>query len=877
MPEDRPLAASSLRGRPVAVVAVHGVGAHDAGASAHAIADLLLNLDADKKTAAYGAFVETALRIRTRRVEPCAPPSPPRPRRFFDERSRLLRDGLEGLGPNVPPDIVNMQGQLDEFGGDGPDDQYETIRLEGERLASPSTPGCPVHVYEMYWSDLVRVGNDFAAIFGELYQILFHLPSLGGHAVDFGTLQRRKSALWRLYSETQALAARLLTVGVPIFNLFLVVVATSFFPARLAHVADRQWLFGASVARWCAASLAAVAVAILGGLFAFRHTARATAIASASFAVAVAVGIATSYLHPFPILFVEWLILSGFAISIPIRAYDRFRPGANVTAIVIAAGLSLFVAVDLVRSPIVAPRDVVVHCLHAVEALFVGLIAVWLAYLPLQLAAAMVGGVAWLNEKSAAGRRDVGRIARTARLSLALPTALFLSFTIPAASATFRALTALLPAQPSTYEPTLLARFFDHTPVAIGDFADELVYLAGTDGLVVVVGVVAFSALFAGVGLLPAVLAEIFQPAGGAVVSKRYGRWMSSALGWMRLPAELLVLAAACATLFGVARIVASERSDMVRKAITLLACIVSGSTVGLVALRGRFESLSLGFRPALEAALDIDTYLREHPRDSTPRARIFARYISLLRYLRAWRDPTTGEGYGSIVLVAHSQGTVITADLLRFLERFPDSSFGSASTARADGVTTTFVSMGSPLRQLYAARLPDLYGWVGEELPHTAAIPDDAQPRPSDLGVVKWINAYRSGDYVGRALWRSQATDDAWACDDRDDWLVGRAPEGVVESADGTRREFCVGAGAHTHYWDDAGALIAIEIDRAVTTPRYSPSAASSPPASTPASAAASSLASTPASIAASSLASTPASIAASGAPASTGSVPVT
>jgi hypothetical protein len=808
----------AARGRAVAVVAVHGVGARDAGASAHAIADLLLNLDGTDAPP-YRAFAETALRIRTRRVEAHAEPSPPRRRSFFDERSRLLRDGLEGRNADVPPDILNMQGQIDEFDGDGADDQYETIRLEGERRATANEPGRTVHVYEMYWSDLVRVGSDFLAMFGELFQILFHLPSLGGHAVDFGTLQRRDKPLWRFYSWTQALASRLLTVGVPIFNLLLLVAATSFLPSRLAHVANRQWLLGASVARWTSGGIAAIAVFVAGGLLAFRNTARASFIATAALLVGLCVGAATAYAHPYPLLFVEWLVLAGAAMAIPVRAYDRVRPGASLTATVGAVVVAAFIAADLARLPIVGPRDVVVHCLRAVETVFVGLMVIWLTYLPLQLVAAALGVVAWIAEPTDAGRRAVGRIARTARLSLALPTALFLSFTIPAASAAFRGFAALLPDEPSTYQPTLLARFFDHAPVPIGDFADELIYLAGTDGLVVVVGVVAFSALFAAVGLLPAVLAEIFPPAGGAAASKRYGRWMTSALGWMRLPAELLVVATAFATLVGVARVVASDRSEVARKVITLLACVISGSTVGLIALRGRLESLALGFRPALEAALDVDTYLREHPRDDTPRARIFTRYISLLRYLRAWRDPTTGEGYGAIVLVAHSQGTVITADLLRFLERYPDTSFGSASKARSEGVATTFFSMGSPLRQLYAARLPDLYGWVGEEHACAATLTNDALPRPSDLGVGKWINAYRSGDYIGRALWRSRTADDAWACDEKQSWSAGRVPVGVVESPDGTRRELCAGAGAHTHYWDDAGAVVAIEIDRAVVT----------------------------------------------------------
>jgi hypothetical protein len=81
-------------------------------------------------------------------------------------------------------------------------------------------------------------------------------------------------------------------------------------------------------------------------------------------------------------------------------------------------------------------------------------------------------------------------------------------------------------------------------------------------------------------------------------------------------------------------------------------------------------------------------------------------------------------------------------------------------------------------------------------------------------------VNAYRSGDYVGRFLWRSDgcaylyrgpaAPSPATAL-----WTNGLPHPGYVShDADLSRRELCLGTGAHTHYFDDTAREVAVMLD---------------------------------------------------------------
>jgi hypothetical protein len=193
------------------------------------------------------------------------------------------------------------------------------------------------------------------------------------------------------------------------------------------------------------------------------------------------------------------------------------------------------------------------------------------------------------------------------------------------------------------------------------------------------------------------------------------------------------------------------------------------------------------------------------------------------------YRDPVDGRGYESVVIVAHSLGSLITADLLRFLHAEGDPALAALGLAgefeqQQGTIFLKLLTMGNPIRQLLNRFFPYLYDWARENpdnglrplpAPVTAPPPTlgaNALPDPAELGVSTWINIYRSGDYVGRSLWltewyrRTAGPDDA-----------GRRPDPLYVASSGTRSEMCIGAGAHTHYWDDTAPDVAEQLNRLI------------------------------------------------------------
>jgi hypothetical protein len=183
--------------------------------------------------------------------------------------------------------------------------------------------------------------------------------------------------------------------------------------------------------------------------------------------------------------------------------------------------------------------------------------------------------------------------------------------------------------------------------------------------------------------------------------------------------------------------------------------------------------------RVIVDVVLDIDNYMRGHPRGAAPRVRMFERLHALLRHLQGG-GRAEARPYDAVVIVAHSQGSVIVTDFLRLAK-------AKGWLAGAHG-RLHLLTMGCPLRQLYQRAFPALYAWtssIGQTLP--------------DFGLASWVNLYRAGDYIGREL----------------PSLDGGANARNVE----------VGLGAHTHYWDETASVVGRTLDETIRgVPRAAP-----------------------------------------------------
>ena len=325
------------------------------------------------------------------------------------------------------------------------------------------------------------------------------------------------------------------------------------------------------------------------------------------------------------------------------------------------------------------------------------------------------------------------------------------------------------------------------------------------------------------------------------VSARRLGRWLTA--GYRRLDhAVMFIVSASIVISIAVGLVFLPDTSGVVGRIVPTLVPahwsdgvafvslealkpLILGAA-GLAALLTAFGGILSRYLPSLRApldvALDVDNYFREFPRRSIPRARMFSRYAALLEYV-------SQQGYDRIVIVSHSQGTVISAELLRFLSAaepgVPDAGHDRAAKLRQLlGTQVRLLTLGCPLRQLYAARFPSLYKWV--VAPHKGG----NGPKAADIGVDLWANAFTSGDYVGRWLWSSPAVEgDAIGhpmVDTVHPATLGRTdayssfnpmPPDSHPLATAQELEVCLGVGAHTHYLEPDQGNVAWLIDHLV------------------------------------------------------------
>jgi hypothetical protein len=843
------------QGKPkIAVIAVHGVADQPPHNSARAIASLLLNHNQSEKQVQYTPFYESTLRMGVRPVD--VSQKSPRLERSPQQNSRATPIHNYPESPDSQSsheeyltkieDCLDMNAhefiwkQLHKYKGMGVQSTYETVRLEGSRLGQGNEPQPDVHIYEMYWADLSRLGTGIFRILGEFYQLLFHLSSLGVHAVD-SAYQEHPNTWWNWYKNTQAGAADVLSMLIPILNLYLLLTVPITLPGNI----PAQYL---PIITW--SSLAIISVTLVGlCLFWLKASFRLWSVPPILLVVGV-IGLVVSLkkessipwptLGYYPILAFEWCALAAIIMWLLMREYSRHSPLAGKVSTVIGVFLAGIITKLLLYAPN-SHQGIAEAAFKTVEIIYLILGSAWIVFFVLQLFAALLGCVAvWQSTGTQPDgcRERANRAAWTARLTLAVPATLFIVVTLMLLGALDRVGSRLLPKE-NFYIPRFVGVFLPNqseAPFSGPVFTHQLIIAAASPAFVVVIACILLTVVIAFWSLFPVAWAEVRSPKSTDYSSEQFGKWLTNGLDLIDFWANVFVVfIAVCFPLFYLYCLLNPQMAanfKLTEDILGISATFLVASTTSLLAFRGRLDKLLLGFRSLLDVVLDVDNYLRLRPEDDNPSARIYSRYVSVLRYLCNWEDPQNGQGYDAIVIVAHSQGTAITADLLRFLERETKRKTDPALTRLVSGdLPIYFFTMGCPLRQLYGLGFPHLYNWARHydktpwtRKPHKPLSIDEKQkPNPRELlGVTRWVNTFRSGDYIGRYLWRSDYCDYQWfppaARDpDKDDttWTSERDhPVHISEDKNHTRREFCLGAGAHTHYWDGTSDEVAAEID---------------------------------------------------------------
>jgi hypothetical protein len=724
----------------VAVVAVHGVADQKPSHSARSIADLLCS---DPK-GRFGAFTEVPLRVPRRPLE-AGPP----PRRPADDQA-----------------FAFMHTQLEQYEQHDAGATYDTVRLEGKK-----ENGDTVHVHEVYWADLSRPGESWYRLIGELYQLVLHLPSLGRDTTDLA--YEKETALrdgkphpvWSITKWLQTWCVRLLTIPIPIVNLLILALTL----VVLATFIPQVWQLAAAIGIAGAGAAAAwmfVPIPLL-----YRWIGLPFAGGIAAFAAWRAWSGAPSPTL-YRVLGVEALVIGLAIVFVISAAYSKMRRGAK-TFTAIGTLVTLILAWPLLRTFGTSAEGLNTAAVFTFNYLNLTLQYSWMAFTLLACAATIFGFVAI---RCSQDRKRASRAMWTARFSLALPAALFVTTTVSLWLLITKSLAFV--ARDAKLLPTVFA-----TNASLGDFLYAQVLEAAAQGLVVFIAGLAVFIAVAVFAVGPSIFYEIAHPRDDREATST-GRWLSRGIRMVALSGFIPTVSFFLLAIFGAMKYWPSWMREW---APSLLY-----GTSGAIAAVLTTKYFSSAFRGAVDVLLDVDNYLRKSPANATPRAQIAERYVSLLRHL-------CREDYDKIVIVAHSQGTVITADLLRHLKARPDRELKKLGTT----IPLRLFTMGSPLRQLYAAAFPHLYAWIEDDEPLELAsaapwIGAKSRPLPQELFVEQWVNAYRTGDYVGRHLWSAQEARLYIRSTDPDD-------DGVPQ-----RVQFCAGAGAHTHYWDRHAADIA-------------------------------------------------------------------
>ena len=757
----------------VAVIAVHGVGDPLTGQTSARMADLLLSGDAADRDVMAGGFEASEIRIPVHTDWPAGEPS-----KTDDPSVAHSREALGGLqeAPAMPP--------------------YRTFRRSGTLQANGDRPR-PVHLYELSWADLSRAPGLLAQVVLNLYQLAFHLAVLGRKAVGLADAEASPAAspdaparddrsqdtdkatsakLIDVSDRLHRLSQWLLPTNIPVLNLFTLAAILPLLGLYLPTGMDGA--VGAAIL-----GFGVLAATTYLGIRRVRHGPLGSVI------IALVYGLAMLFLSTEARLaFIGGVILlaaTGLAVwasmAIVRSRPKRLQQSVDIIVVLVAFlwSYGLWSAYDAQGGDdpyalILLASALVVHGLFlllqvAWTLLWWVLMGVWLAWAMLRLTG------------TPAAHRSA-RALYTGALGLTLSATVFFMLTIVLWAALLEQFSVTLTARELTFEVPFPLLYWSVTDVSgampLEIYAQSLFRLTTGDGANGFLLALVVCGLLAAAAMLPSAWYESrpgdLRHRTDPNATRRLGAWLDDGFFALAVAAGVLVAAFVWLGLGyqpWLANLTWLQGVLVGQELVKGLGATLAGAIPLVLFFRTRLPRTA---RNAVDILLDVDSWLRQIPGDVSPRGRILARYLSLLQAVAARDDCRT------IVIIAHSQGTVITADLLRLLKKnseLADQVFGERRPR------IRLVTAGSPLRQLYARRFPHEYAWVEGD----AGSGPDLADFP---GVERWLNLYNSGDYVGRAL---------WANGPEEPWDPRISPLGPNEPT----RDLLLGLGAHTHYFD--------------------------------------------------------------------------
>lgn len=795
----------------IAVIAVHGVADQKKHDTAHKAAALLLS---EHLPAKYQAFTEKQIHIGLEQVKLEKTIELDKERLFkWPVQTGSVSYCITHQQPlvHIKPDWMasyqvdkqdieheSMREQLQEHVADAADSSYQSIVLEGKRQARiAGQPEPVVDVYENYWADLSRMKNGFFTLFFEFYLFLFFFSRLGGMAAERAIAHYPENRVWKWLNRFHRIAEFALVIVVPVTHLALLTLAASgapFLIEKLLGPAALPVVFKLLLVIICFSILA---------YFIYQRSQKVQIINTWPWLYLGAVLITATILELTQaiaddyraLILLIWLVFA-FAVLNLFYIYNQRRPGAFLVSCIVMFVTGFTYMVYMLSADGNSIQSIFHEGVLATKNLIWMNVAAWLVFANFTLAASITGFIAiWKNDKDS--KTEAKKTAWTEALSLILPGALIMLITF-----------MLWQAQLSLSDKYIGNGVFDPLQQLIDDWIYPHLWL----GLLLM----GLGLLFAIWMVIPAAISEMRIKKGKAVSARWVGEILSQAISKMRLVGELLRFLLLVGAQIELYFLLNDDPQTYLHLNQRLILYGGLAILIMMFGSKGAFSFLSVGFRSALDIALDVLNWLRFRPRAKNPRAAICRRYVSLLRHIAQWKDPETGRGYDGIVIVSHSQGTVITADLLRFLNREyrhpetqqEDRELAGCFTDKPD-IPICLLTFGSPLRQLYNQRFPLQYAWAGKNTNQNTPLPLHG-PNPKSLGVSFWSNLYCSGDYIGRYLWYADNDANIW----RNRWSTD-SPNSLNYR---NTREKCIGAGGHTQYWNGLYPEVAEELDTLIS-----------------------------------------------------------